>query len=1406
MITNTFKRLFESHHYLGSIELFLEEFQKYINPHKLASIRELANLPAEQLKDVLNVMDLALMNQWSRILVRHSYRKQNTPDTIIWYCDELISEHKLIEAEELLRELEQEELPPKTAEKLYFTMAVALMHMQRFGEGFSYMEKCEHVSEDSMNTRWAYYFLSKGEWDTALRYLEEGKKDLKDGAFSYALLTQHFARQGELAKAEHYLKEGLKEHPDYPKLLLEKISLHHKQKQWNQMRDTITQLARTSPYHDFQKMCAYFEAESYYEENQLDLLGHQLTSHPGLRKHTHFKNFNGTKDKPIIQNEYKPAVQKYNFCVPATVEMILSMFSMHASQDEIAASIFDVSGSKISKTIEYLDGKGFYCRIFLGNVERFKRLVDEKAAVMLSLEYPTSSHVQFLTGYDDNLQVLHIQDPNFREPHQLEYQDISKELGNNLALSVAIVPAAQKDKLQFLDLYEHETYKRLMLMTENSDQILGPEDLTFLQEHSEHPLVAIHSIKYLAGSLPNELLENFIEMTEHHLADSHYRNHIIAIAYAAIDKEDSALRCLEKSKGTRTSSYHYVKGRLFYNKGDYPAAASEFKNGIKREPDDYILWSYLAISASHQGQSRDALRFSQIALDINNRDLFPLINHGMVLYDNEKYEEARSFFTTTLKIKKDSGHSWFERARCDLKLGRYHQAERGFKVAIGLDPDVPLPYRELANLYEFVYENRQKAEEVLKDGLVQTGETYRLLLELGEFYERDKQYREARNYYSMAAEKAPEDPEAFVSISALLKEEGKISEFFSFVNELYDQFNDNDEFLINSGKMMWETAIDREMGESYLQQALSYMERGITRSSAYLESALEWYTSLIQGTPFYRRGVEFLEGERRHREDNFLLISYIGCLYEWNGNLLKAKSYQENALALKEDILPLYRLGEIHAKTEEYEKAKGYYQRVIALDPTHEQARLDLAHIASINENKAEELYYLMEAFAINPYCVSVEAILALMDKHSMVEDFLHKVKGLDQKKYDQAFIYDSIAYIYGKLGHTQEEKAYLTKALQHSPEMPQLLHHRVNLFIKSGELKSAKMECLLCIQEHYNSREWFETLIKIYLKTKTITKLSTDLKKLKLSNNSKSIVLMNSAAAYEKVIDEWIEKNHDFEQKGFFKRLTGTTKLSFHLGIAIDLYESAMKLDPENSTAPAWLSDFYLQMSNSPDAIKVLEQAMQSHWDSDLAYKLATLYVTERHNVSEKKQKEYLSKAQSLMERLVNASNEPEHLNYLGFILYLQGRLEEAKGVYEECLKMDPDVDKGYLYLGKVHADLQDYPNAEIAFRNALEVLPGDLYALIELSIAIYEQGRIDEALQWTEQAQELHPSDLYLKYNRASYLASLGRWEESAKGLEEVFDLDEENMFLEMAVDDPDFLPLKEAGLFPKIAVPLK
>lgn len=1395
------EEMLKKHDYSAAFRHFLAEYREITEEKKLSRFRGFIRSCTDEskLKYLLQVLDASLMDQLSGIIIRDSYRRSKSPQTALWYCEQLIDENKLIEAEEHLKEIEEQDLSDEWKEKLYFTMASALIEMRRLKAAKAYMKKCEAAASDPMDTRWAYFYLQAGEWDKAISYLEAGKKDKKDGVIAYLLLVKHYAIQGEAEKSQTLLEEGLLLYPNYPKLILEKIRLCFKQKRWKEMEKAISDLNQLAPFHEYKRMAEYYKADSLYEQKEFEKLEAFLADHIEFKKESQFKNFTGRADQASKMMNFKPVVQKYNYCVPACAEMIFSMYGETYNQDEIAESVYAVTGSKLSKMIEYFKEKEFTCRYFFGNPDVFKTLIDRDAAILINIDYPTTSHVQLLAGYDDNLNVFHVQDPNLRTTHEVMYEDLEQEFGNNGVLSLAILPEKEAVKLDVLSENEHELAVKLFSMTEISNKQLSDADQAFLKENLYHMAVSAYIIKYLPDLVAEEILDAAAKHVFEHSKESEYRSLSAAMAYFSVKNNDRAVKYLEQIPFRHNLAvYWYAKGRLSYNKDDYDGAFTAFTEALKSEPDDHILWGYLALTELNRDCVKEALRYSEIAMDINEEDGFSQINHGIILMDMNEHEKARNLFHTFLKREKQDGYVWYQRALCDKELGKYHLAWRGFQTAIALEPETPLGYKELAGLYEFVFEEVQKAKEILELGIKASSDKQMLLHEAGALSERSGEYGIARQFYKEAADLDPKDVYARISLAALYKEEGKTDQFFKTIHHDFEQFQKDSEFLINAGKLMFAASDEMEEKDSHRDLALSYVEKGILYADSNIEEAIEIYVDLVSETPYSRRGLEFLGRLREGKTDKFLLISYIGCLYESQGLLEKAKQYLRQAIDLKnDDVLPFYRLGEIAIKQENFDEAEKQYKRVLALDPAHEQAMLDLAGVANAKEDREAEKEYLLSAFKLDPYCVSVEALLEVLESESEIEEFTNLLMNV---KAEKAFLYNALAHVNGKLGNLKEEEENLNKAFELAPTQFQILHHQVKLWMRQGKTKQAKSQLHTLIMENQENKMLYDTWIELMLSTKSMNKMESEIKKMKLSNEEKSIVFMNAAAAYERQMQSMRDAYEEMEeQKGWLKRFTNFSKMSLKFGTLIGLYEEAIKHDRKNVTAVMWYVEFHLDAGLVDDAIKILEQSLRHQWEPDIAYRLAVLYVNEFGSVPEKKAVKYLSEACSLIETLLEEKEDPEYLIVQGLALIELGEYEESEQVLLRALEIEPAVEKGYFHLARVYEAAGKYKKAEEAIRHAIAADPDDHDNFNQLGRIYRQQNKVEPALEAVEKAISMEPEDFISLYNRACYLSILGRYKESAVQLEALYNLDEEFVFTEMAEDDEDLEPLKEAGYFP-------
>lgn len=108
-------------------------------------------------------------------------------------------------------------------------------------------------------------------------------------------------------------------------------------------------------------------------------------------------------------------------------------------------------------------------------------------------------------------------------------------------------------------------------------------------------------------------------------------------------------------KKNNRALYHLINGRYAFEQESYIEAISSFRSSLQLDADQPIAWSFLALSYMYIDQSEKALQFSQVALE-RSPERFTLTNHGLILIDLERYEEAYEIFNDLLKEYKNEAH------------------------------------------------------------------------------------------------------------------------------------------------------------------------------------------------------------------------------------------------------------------------------------------------------------------------------------------------------------------------------------------------------------------------------------------------------------------------------------------------------------------------------------------------------------------------------------------------------------------------------------------------------------------------------------------------------------------------------------------------------------------------------
>ena len=114
---------------------------------------------------------------------------------------------------------------------------------------------------------------------------------------------------------------------------------------------------------------------------------------------------------------------------------------------------------------------------------------------------------------------------------------------------------------------------------------------------------------------------------------------------------------------------------------------------------------------------------------------------------------------------------------------------------------------------------------------------------------------------------------------------------------------------------------------------------------------------------------------------------------------------------------------------------------------------------------------------------------------------------------------------------------------------------------------------------------------------------------------------------------------------------------------------------------------------------------------------------------------------------------------------LLAEGRIGEAKEIFEAALINDPDDARAWLDLGLALEETDDWTDAERAYRKAAELDPGFAEAFNNLGVLLREGGDLAGATEFLERAVALDPSLGAARFNLALAYEEQGRFERAER-----------------------------------------
>ncbi len=154
----------------------------------------------------------------------------------------------------------------------------------------------------------------------------------------------------------------------------------------------------------------------------------------------------------------------------------------------------------------------------------------------------------------------------------------------------------------------------------------------------------------------------------------------------------------------------------------------------------------------------------------------------------------------------------------------------------------------------------------------------------------------------------------------------------------------------------------------------------------------------------------------------------------------------------------------------------------------------------------------------------------------------------------------------------------------------------------------------------------------------------------------------------------------------------------------ALAAIERAVGLDPEEPSFQGWRCFILCQMERGEEALAAAYAAisMDPEYANGWAEQSRAYHVLRRWKDSEAAARKALALA-------------PDHsvaLNLLSSALQMQGKSESGIGVAEQLLARDPEESYAHANMGWAKLRLQNYKEAEVHFREALRLEPGQEFA----------------------------------------------------------------------------------------------
>ncbi len=225
-------------------------------------------------------------------------------------------------------------------------------------------------------------------------------------------------------------------------------------------------------------------------------------------------------------------------------------------------------------------------------------------------------------------------------------------------------------------------------------------------------------------------------------------------------------------KNPRASEAFNNRGMIYFERGEYDLAMSDFKECIKLKPNQPDAYNNMSIVYFNKKEYKEALEKNALVLKIDSSHREGITNRGCFYFNMQQYDSAIYYYSYAGRQTPNNASAFFYAAVANYHLRKYEAAIDNFHTAIRIVPKYADAYAFLAASYA----RRDMEDSAMY--VVTTVESFlpasearkmvsNIFIEKGSQSYSDHDPVKALSYFELAKKIKPDNAEAYYNIGGV---------------------------------------------------------------------------------------------------------------------------------------------------------------------------------------------------------------------------------------------------------------------------------------------------------------------------------------------------------------------------------------------------------------------------------------------------------------------------------------------------------------------------------------------------------------------------------------------------------------------------------------------------------------